>query len=172
MAQLLKNWTRKTETIRTQSCSRRPRRNFSTENHDGFFNRRKLHDCLESKFAGVKVRWSQGRQFLKLNTDGTFNFTEKRYTSSIWRTENLEREENSLSSEKCLFAPRSRPISLFEKQIGWKILGDFWRKNESSIYQTWRNRTNTYIGLSGARSFCTKRTRINRKSKCQITKSP
>ena len=28
-----------------------------------------------TRLSGVKVRWSQGRQFLKLNTDGAFNFT-------------------------------------------------------------------------------------------------
>ena len=158
MAQLLKNWTRKNRNHSNPVL-------FTTK----FFNRRKLHDCLESKFAGVKVRWSQGRQFLKSNTDVTFNFTEKRHTSLIWRKIWRERRTRC-HPEKCLFAPRSRPT--FEKQIGWKISGDFWRKNESSIYQTWRNNTNTYISLSGTRSFCTKRTRINRNSKCQITKGP
>ena len=62
-----------------------------------------------TRLSGVKVRWSQGRQFLKLNTDVTFNFTK-----------NATRRQ-------------------FD---GRKI----WREN-------WRNRTNTYIGLFGARSF-------------------
>ena len=156
MAQLLKNWTRK-----------KPKPfepNLVQEDHDEIFQ-----PTETTRLSGVKVRWSQGRQFLKSNTDVTFNFTEKRHTSLIWRKIWRERRTRC-HPEKCLFAPRSRPT--FEKQIGWKISGDFWRKNESSIYQTWRNRTNTYIGLSGARSFCTKRTRINRNSKCQTTKSP
>ena len=163
MAQLLKNWTRKNRNHSNPILFKKT----TTK----FFNRRKLHDWPESRLSGVKVCRSQGRQFLKLNTDGTFNFTKKRHTSSIWRK--IWREKRThCHPEKCLFAPRSRPIFHFETRIGWKISGDFWRKNGSSIYQTWRNRTNTYIGLSGARSFCTKRTRINKKSKCQITKSP
>ena len=160
----------KTKTIRTQSCSRKPRR---------FFNRRKTTRLnFPTPFTGSEPLTSTIFEIhtSRVQFHGKFEEREKR---------------THCHSEKCLFAPRSRPIFHFEKQIGWKISGDFWRKNGSSIsrkfrpnsgsvdlptftkiYQTWRTHTNTYISLSGAHFFCTKRTRINKNSKCQIIKSP
>ena len=138
-------------------------------NHDEFFNRKTTRLNFPTPFTGSEPLTST---IFEIHTSRV-QFHEKNATRHQFHGKFEEREKRThCHFEKCLFAPRSRPIFHFEKRIGWKISGDFWRKNESSIYQTWRNRTNTYIGLSGARSFCTKRTRINKKSKCQITKSP
>ena len=157
-----RNWRTergKTETIRTQSCSRKPR---------WFFNRRKTTRLnFPTPFAEPLTS-----TIFEIHTSRV-QFHEKNATHHQFHGKFVRREKRThCHFEKCLFAPRSRPIFHFEKRIGWKISGDFWRKNGSSIYQTWRTHTNTYISLSGAHFFCTKRTRINKNSKCQIIKSP
>ena len=128
MAQLLKNWTRKNQNHSNPILFKKTTTNFSTENHDDFSTDGKPHDWI---FRLHRFRAANIDNFWNTHVPCSIS-RKKRHTSSISRK--IWREKRThCHFEKCLFAPRSRPIFHFEKQIGWKISGDFWRKNGSSI---------------------------------------